>query len=258
MRRLSLNESNIFDEDISVNLEKNISVNLGINIRKDILSSFCSSLLATGATDSTVDFVVRELENSFTQFSKLILQIGKPFCKENYEEFSSQVMSLVDAFSNVDNIRKRQKIFEKKDKMIVPKELSLGCRTELRIRENKRKEVIVSDTFMYVPIIKTLEKIVSSPTYLKYFCKPVDCNPTRIESFLDTISFRNNPLYSKHPNSLQIQLFYDDFETVNPLGSKRGVHKLGAFYFTLKNLPDFINSQLNSIHLLALFYTEYA
>ena len=31
-----------------------------------------------------------------------------------------------------------------------------------------------------------------------------------------------------------IQIYFDELETTNPLGSKTGIHKLGAFYFVLK------------------------
>ncbi|CAD6235925.1 GSCOCG00012434001-RA-CDS, partial [Cotesia congregata] len=54
-------------------------------------------------------------------------------------------------------------------------------------------------------------------------------------------------------DSLKIQLFFDEFETVNPLGSKTKGHKFGAIYMSLKNLPLYLNSKLNHIHLVALF-----
>lgn len=238
------------------NEQADITTNLGINVMKDILISFCSSLLASGVTNSTVDFVVKEFENSFLQISKLILRISNKFCKENFEDFSCQSLSLIEAFSHVNSIYKRQKALEKYSQIIMPKEYSLGSRLEQRVRDNKRQEVIVSDTFMYVPILKSLEKLVSSPDIYQCFSKVVPSNSNSIESFKDTVAFKTNCLFSRNPNSIQIQLFYDDFETVNPLGSKRGIHKLGAFYFTIKNLPDYINSQLSSIHLLALFYSE--
>jgi len=40
--------------------------------------------------------------------------------------------------------------------------------------------------------------------------------------------------FSQQRHALQILLYYDDFETANPLGSKKGIHKLGCVYFTLK------------------------
>lgn len=65
---------------------------------------------------------------------------------------------------------------------------------------------------------------------------------------------KKNELFSSHPKAIQLQLFYDDFETVNPLGSKTAVHKLGGIYFTLRNLPVHLNSLLENIHLVALFH----
>ena len=74
--------------------------------------------------------------------------------------------------------------------------------------------------------------------------------------FCDGSYFKSNPLFSEQPTSLQVQLYYDDFETANPLGSKRGAHKVGALYFVLRNLPPKLNSALINIHLVALFHAE--
>ena len=63
-------------------------------------------------------------------------------------------------------------------------------------------------------------------------------------------------MFSEQLTSLQVQLYCDDFETANPLGSKRGAHKVGALYFVLRNLPPKLNSALINIHLVALFHAE--
>lgn len=68
--------------------------------------------------------------------------------------------------------------------------------------------------------------------------------------------FRNHTLFSQQQHALQIQLYYDDFETANPLVSKKGVHKLGCIYFILRNLPPKLNSVLMNIHLVSLFHLE--
>jgi len=255
LESLPTNNNNKLDEDEVV---EDISVELGIQIMSDILSSFCSSLLAKGVTNTTVDFVVQELQFSFTQVISLVLKLGKKFCKDDFEFFSCQTKGLMQAFATIKSSYQRQKMFEKTARPILPRELSLGSRTELRVKNNKRQQVIVPDTFMYVPLLKTLESIVNSPKYSKFFIN-YNSNSHEVnvyKNFSDSKSFKNNILFSKFPNSIQIQLFYDDFETVNPLGSKRGVHKIGGIYFTIRNFPDYINSKLSQIHLLALFYTE--
>ncbi len=38
---------------------------------------------------------------------------------------------------------------------------------------------------------------------------------------------REHPLFEEDPNALQLLIYFDEVEVVNPLGSHRGVHKLG-------------------------------
>jgi hypothetical protein len=60
--------------------------------------------------------------------------------------------------------------------------------------------------------------------------------------------------YGQTPGNIPviIQVYDDDVETKNPLESKVGIHKIGAFYFVIKNFPPPVNSSLHNIHLLAL------
>ena len=67
---------------------------------------------------------------------------------------------------------------------------------------------------------------------------------------------KTHSLFSNENYALQIQLFYDDFETANPLGSKKGVNILGGIYFTLRNFPPKLNSYLVNIHLCALCHAQ--
>ena len=48
-----------------------------------------------------------------------------------------------------------------------------------------------------------------------------------MQDYCDSPSFKEHPLYKDEPNALQIQLYYDDVEVVNPLGGNTKVHKLG-------------------------------
>jgi len=49
----------------------------------------------------------------------------------------------------------------------------------------------------------------------------------RIYDFCDSEAFRNHPLFSRDPLALQILMYYDNVEVVNPLGSKTKKHKQG-------------------------------
>lgn len=61
--------------------------------------------------------------------------------------------------------------------------------------------------------------------------------------FIDKIVF---PLY----------LYFDDFECCNPLGSKAGIHKIGAVYVSLVCMPPEYASLLENILLAQLFYSK--
>ncbi|XP_052003178.1 uncharacterized protein LOC127658113 [Xyrauchen texanus] len=109
-------------------------------------------------------------------------------------------------------------------------------------------------TLMYIPLFKTLEFIFKN----EIICRHVQSSTFSdiYSDFCDGAYFKSNPLFSSFKHALQIQVYYDDFETANPLGSKQGVHKLGCLYFTLRNLPPHLNSSLMNIHLISLFHSQ--
>ena len=50
--------------------------------------------------------------------------------------------------------------------------------------------------------------------------------------YFDSQQFTDHPLFQQDKNALQINLFYDDLEVCNPLGSKAKIHKLGKSHIT--------------------------
>lgn len=51
---------------------------------------------------------------------------------------------------------------------------------------------------------------------------------------------------------IYLQLYYDELEPANPIGSRKTIHKLGCFYWSLGNLPDWHRSNRNFIHVAAI------
>lgn len=110
----------------------------------------------------------------------------------------------------------------------------------------------VNDKFMYVAIIGSLSSMLRNSSLWNSFQKA----KAHLDGFYreanDGSYFKNHNLFSQQENALQIQLCYDDFETANPLASKKGVHKLGCICFIWRNL----NSVFMNIQLVALFHSE--
>lgn len=61
-----------------------------------------------------------------------------------------------------------------------------------------------------------------------------------------------NEFFQENPNALQLILYQDAFETVNPIGSAKSKYKILAVYLSIENFPDRIRSHVNSMYLVAL------
>ena len=62
-------------------------------------------------------------------------------------------------------------------------------------------------------------------------------------------------LFSCHPQSLKIILYYDDFEVTNEITRRK--HKLKLFYYQLAYLYSQCRSKLKFIHLVAFVKQKY-
>lgn len=59
-----------------------------------------------------------------------------------------------------------------------------------------------------------------------------ESNNDILASFIDGQQFKNHTFFQKYKHAIRLQLYYDELEITNPLGSKTCIHKLGAFYYT--------------------------
>ncbi|XP_064478733.1 uncharacterized protein LOC135392039 [Ornithodoros turicata] len=105
--------------------------------------------------------------------------------------------------------------------------------------------------FHYIPILEVLEKLLEVPdVYNNFYC------PDREEGYLTTVfdgtAFRDHSYFKGDEDMICIQLYADEFEVCDPLGSKRMKHKLLGVYFSILNLPQRTRSSLSQIHLVLL------
>ncbi|XP_065677182.1 uncharacterized protein LOC136071664 isoform X2 [Hydra vulgaris] len=126
-----------------------------------------------------------------------------------------------------------------------------------RDRKTKKQiQVKVKDLFYYISIESTIKLVLLHPDTMYMlkveqisnfkFVKDWFCgkNGKKLKAYAKFKFHKSFPLF--------IQIYFDEVETANPLGSKTGIHKLGAFYFAIKNFPHAANSSLNNIHMLVL------
>ncbi|XP_041693785.2 uncharacterized protein LOC121532136 isoform X1 [Coregonus clupeaformis] len=228
----------------------------------DMCASAVAQLKAAGLSQSTVNSFVSSMEEVFfeiqSQATDAALQCLSPQETENKNRIEQSLQKLENPFTPLNSEAKRNKHFKEKWGIVEPVEKVLGTRFDSRRNKTTGTydQVVVTDKFAYIPILETLKAIFQNPELADMF-KPRHMPKEGVYADLrDAAYFKKSPLFSIEKDAIQIQLFYDDFETANPLGSKKGIHKLGAIYFTLRNFPPIFNSSLINIHLGALFHAQ--
>lgn len=116
------------------------------------------------------------------------------------------------------------------------------------------RQVPVTRTFTYVPILETLQFILNNEAVQQFFINNIFENNNACTNFIDGTVYKTNSFFQINKNAIQIQLYFDEFEVCSPLESKTGIHKIGAFYFTINNFPIHIILMLQNIFLVALSY----
>ena len=132
--------------------------------------------------------------------------------------------------------------------------IKLGSHRKWKGHGRKRKYQEIDESMMYIPLQPTLLSMLEDNTMLKEVCMHVHTlthklmmcvqvmNPHTnstgtIATFRDGRMLARNELFASCPKALQINLYYDDVEVCNPLGSKRKIHKLGKIHtFSFLNL----------------------
>lgn len=131
--------------------------------------------------------------------------------------------------------------FQKSFSYVEPVAILLG--------QNRKKQAA---HFHYVPLIETLKVLLKDKSVKQQFMTPDVSQPGVYKDFTDGTVFKSIPLFHDHPDALQLLLFQDAFEVVNPLGSAKKKHKILAVYMLLGNLYPWNRSRMHSIQLLLL------
>ena len=75
-----------------------------------------------------------------------------------------------------------------------------------------------------MPILENLKGLMQNDDVIEQIMHPPMCPSGILNDFRDGNILKNHPLFSEHDSSLQILLYYDEFEVVNPIGSHRKKH----------------------------------
>ena len=122
---------------------------------------------------------------------------------------------------------------------------------KIEIKTVKMKKVI---NYRYVPIPSVLKLVLSKDEVYDQIehVQNVLKNPDLLCDYKDGTIFKSHEFFRRHPMALRLHFYADEFEVCNPIGAKRGKHKVFAVYYTIGNLQAKYRSQLKFIHLAIL------
>ena len=112
-------------------------------------------------------------------------------------------------------------------------------------------EIELQHHFGYIiPLQGTLRRIVRNPSFLTHVAHLHNSQDGILRDDCDGYITRNHPLFQAFPDSLRIRFYYDDVDVADAVGSH--TCNIGAFYFTLQNLPPKFRSKLDNIFIVAI------
>lgn len=120
--------------------------------------------------------------------------------------------------------------------------------------------VEIKATAQIVPLKESLEQLLGNLDIWDHAFgdKCTVINDDKLLSAKDGDVHKNHPIFKMYPNkSLIFELYEDDCEFVNPLGSHTKTHKMTNIYWSLLNLPPWMRSNLKSIFLLGCVRAEF-
>lgn len=246
-----LGEEDEPEEDEDIDLAKSAG-RLVLNLRQ-----------TGGITSSTIQRFEQECTEMINDVTKVLKKKVKAFLDDAgiNTEASTELLNnlkINDAFGHIKTIKQQLSYFHSEFGMVKPESKFIDYRIDYRLNpESAQYEPTqVSMSCEYISVIETLKLLHSNPKFRALVANEKRSEDGVFRSYLDGSRAKENAIIRKYPNILRIQLYWDDVEVVNALGSKTTIHKIAAFYFCIQNLPAVESSQLSSVFLLALAYSE--
>jgi hypothetical protein len=233
-------------------------------IKNALVGFVCTLSSKTNMTMSNVFFVVENVKELLTfivkfccaSVEKLSMSSLDDVSRVNIQTVINSLTPIPSYFDEFNSDYRLTKTLKEKGLFIAPECKVLGTRDDTQsFPDGLTVASTAEDTFQYVPLGQLLATIMDHMNGFKTSSnQPIEEEVGVISEFRHTSTYSEHPVFSKYPDALQIHLFVDAFETANELGSHTAVHKLEGLYLMIRNFPKAVQSKLESIFLVSLWY----
>ncbi|KAM3583191.1 uncharacterized protein V6R79_011079 [Siganus canaliculatus] len=208
---------------------------------------------------------VNDVVAAMQQYQALLVanlrsQLQTVFQQHQGSEIEKEAMAIFDRiedpFASVATTYRQDNVIKENFNFVESEEVSVGYTACLKKKGTKRVLSTIPKCFHYIPLIKSLEQLLSHPKVLEMIDQPHTYRSGYLYDIIDGELMKSHPLFSAQPSALQIIIYSDEIEICNPLGSHASKNKLLMFYYTLGNINPKYRSKLAAIRLLAIAKTS--
>ena len=158
-----------------------------------------------------------------------------------------------DPFTGLETRAKQDKYFESKMGYIAPQAVEIQNKYVVKTtKDNKRSMFSQAVVGYYVPFWESLKRLLQHSEVAEEVVNGHVSTDGFMYDICDGCYFAEHPLFKEDNCAIQVVIYNDDIEIVNPIGSHVKKHKLSMFYWSLANIHPSCRSKLSAINLLAV------
>lgn len=260
--KMKIRNKEMFENDKIVNFEETIALqndnnqtaeNILIHDLSIIVSSLLSDLIVPR---KTAQFLIKSLSVLLTTSLTLALQKWHDNnTRENGIIDIENILNIIrDSVSNFSSEYRRNKYYKTIGTLILPQEYPIALENVEFSRGLRRR---LTGTGQFISLRHVLHRFLSIPgTFIAIEKYVNDCmrSSSIVNIIRSTTWLQIKQSETSNEKIYPLFIYYDEFETGNPLSSHAGIHKLGAVYTSIACLPPNLASQIKHIFLFALFH----
>lgn len=178
------------------------------------------------------------------------LVVSEPASRNNLDSILS---FLNNPFPSEGTEYRRTQLLQKSGFFVRPEKIFIGQEIHDKIIDDATVSVPVAVNVTFIPLRKLFKTLFTVPTVLEaaksFLSKEVTgC----IDDIAHSLFWRQKRQLFNDKFVIPLHIFYDEFECNNPIGSRVGIHKIGAVYVSPRCFPVHFQSRLENIFIALL------
>lgn len=239
----------------NVNLPRKDCLTIGTIVAQFVAKLYGDSSLNRGIVQLVMTHTNELIDSIFTY-------IRNNLESNSVDDTLHQVIAdVTQTFQKLGTDYRRLQYFKDKKMFIKPANFPIGtadCLTRTNTPNHPQMSIKIVNG-QKISMLETLNAFLNLPNVfekMKHFVNTEENACSNYTSVFQGKLWKSiKPLF-EGKTVFPILLFFDDFEIINPLGSRAGNYKIGGVYMSLASVPPEYSSLLENTFLVQLFYSS--